>query len=94
MKIRESARARFLSDALLANAEPWDGPVVRLRDLSPAELGALGLAPIETRRSEILTWRCLGAGGGASWHWTPEGSHAAGTCLLCFTSIPVARQCA
>lgn len=78
---------RFLSDALLANAEPWTGPVRRLGELSSSDRVALGLAAVERRRSQILTWRCRGAGSG-QWHWTPEGSRAAGMCLLCYTPKP------
>lgn len=52
---RRLARARFLSDAVLANAEPWTGPVERR---NPATY---------QRASEILIRRCNRIGCG---HWT------------------------
>jgi hypothetical protein len=73
MMNRTVERARFVTDAILRNAEPWTGPVVR-RD--PAAY---------RQRSQILTWRCENIG---CRHWTPKGSRAAGRCLLCHTPKP------
>ncbi len=73
MKPGQAVRPRFASDALLANAEPWTGAVVRR------------LPEDYRRRSEVIPWRCRNLGCG---HWTPAGSRAAGMCLLCYTPRP------
>lgn len=58
----------------------WHGPVLRFRRLTPEQRAELGLAPVETRRSESLTWICP-----ACRTWTLEGSAAIGACVTCGT---------
>jgi len=74
---RRRRRARFLSDALLTNAEPWTGAVERLSELGPARRAALGLPAVERRRSVVMIVRCAQRWCG---HWTPRRfTH----CVIC-----------
>jgi hypothetical protein len=71
-----AARSRFLSDAILVNAEPWTGDVIR-RD--PADY---------RRRSEILTWICANV---HCRQWTMNGAYKTGRCNFCTTPRPPGR---
>lgn len=64
--------------------EGWTGPVVRLADLTDAELVALGAPPRARQlRSEVLE-RCANP---YCREWPISGSRAAGRCLLCHTPL-------
>lgn len=82
--MKTAERARILMKKIEPD-EPWLGPVLRLGELTVEERARLGLPPVERRRSEIIPWRCRNPACG---HWTPEGSRAAGMCLICYTPKP------
>ena len=76
---RARIRALFLSKTLLENLEPWVGPVERLADLGPTRRVALGLAPVERRRSEVMIRLCRNP---FCRHWTPTRLPE---CVVCHT---------
>lgn len=82
MKLTAAGRAivrRFLSDGVIADAEPWTGPVERLSELSPERRVALGLEPVERRRSQINIRLCQNP---YCRHWTPA---RLSRCVVCHT---------
>lgn len=74
---RAKVRGQFATDALLA--EPWTGPVERFKDLSPERRVAIGLEPVERRRSEVLIKLC---GNIYCRSWTPSRLKY---CTICHT---------
>jgi hypothetical protein len=73
LELEPKPKRRAVTDAIIAEATPWLGPVER-RDPATYQ-----------RRSIVQTWRCHGHHPRAGWHWTPSGSYDAGRCLTCGT---------
>ena len=79
------ARWQFHQHRWFNDEEPWLGPVERVAELTAERRVALGLEPVERRKSVVEFWLCQNP---YCRQFTPRGSRAAGMCLICFTPKP------